>query len=218
MESVTPRMQRLLATSGLVFVALIAASIFVVPNPPNSHASAAKVVTFFQAHKTATGVAGHLILLGVFVGVFFFWYFRDLIATTPTSRHLATIGFAGAIIFAVTGGVAAGAFYTLMDTVGHADPSTIQTLNLIQTDLTNGIGEAGVALFLVASSAAIIRGRRLPQWLAWVGILLGVASVLIFGIGLPAMGLWLLITCLTMLVRTNAPATVTTPGQEPALG
>jgi hypothetical protein len=38
---------------------------------------------------------------------------------------------------------------------------------------------------------------------AWVGIVLGGASLLIFGIGLPAIGLWLILTCITILVRAN---------------
>ena len=41
------RMRRLLALSGLVFIALIAASIFILPNAPDGHASAAKAVAFF---------------------------------------------------------------------------------------------------------------------------------------------------------------------------
>jgi hypothetical protein len=213
-----PRMQRMLAGSGLIFIALIATSIFILPNPPDSHASSSTAVTYYHAHKTATGVAAHLILLGIFVGLFFFWYFRNLIATTTTTKHLATIGFAGAILFAASGGVAAASYYTLSDAIGHAGPATIQTLNLFQADFADGVGEAGVAVFLVASSIAIIRGAgRLPSWLGWFGILLGIGSLLVIGFGLPALGLWLLVTCIVMLVRTNTPSASTASDQELAL-
>jgi hypothetical protein len=212
------RMQRLLALSGLVFIALIAASIFILPNAPDGHASAAKAVAFFHAHKTATGIAAHLIVLGIFVGLFFFWYFRNLIAAAPVTKHLATVGFAGALLFAVSGAVAAASYYTLGDAIGHVSSSTIQTLNLFQADFADGVGEAGVAVFLVASSIAIIKGDgRLPSWVGWIGIILGIASVLIIGLGVPAMGLWLLISCVVLLVRTPTQSSPTATDQEPAL-
>jgi hypothetical protein len=213
-----PRTQRLLAASGLVFIALIAASIFILPNAPDSHASAAQAVAFYHAHKTATGLAAHLIVLGIFVGLFFFWYFRNLIGTTPATKHLATVGFAGAVLFAVSGGVAAASYYALGDAIGHTGPSTIQTLNLFQADFADGVGEAGVAVFLVASSIAILRGgRRLPSWVGWLGIVLGVGSVLVIGLGVPAMGLWLLVTCIVMLVRTTSRSVPSASDQELAL-
>jgi hypothetical protein len=213
-----PRMQRLLAVSGLIFVALVAASIFILPNAPDSHASASTAVAYFHAHKTATGVAAHLIVLAIFVGLFFFWYFRNLIAATPATKHLATVGFAGALLFAVSGAVAAASYYTLGDAIGHVGPSSIQTLNLFQADFPDGVGEAGVAVFLVASSVAIIRGEgRLPNWVGWLGIVLGIASLLVIGLGVPALGLWLVVTCIVMLVRTSSPSAPTASDQELAL-
>ena len=200
------RKQRLLGVGGLVFVAIVAASIFILPSPPDSHASPAKVVSYFNAHKTVAGVAGHLILLAVFLGTFVFWHFRDALATNPATRRLATIGFAGAVVFVVSGGIAAASYFAITDTLNHANPVTLQTLNILQNDVSDGVGEGGVALFLVASSIAVLRGANLlPRWIGWLGILLGVASLLVFGLGLPAMGLWLLISCITLLVRTPAP-------------
>jgi hypothetical protein len=217
-EPVNPRTQRLIGISGLVFIAIVAASIFVTPNSPSSTASATKVVAYYHVHKTAAGVSGHLISLAVSLALFFFWYLRDFISTTLGTKRLATIGFAGAVLFAVSGGLAAGAFYAINDTVGHVDPSTIQTLSLLQGDVSDGLGEAGVAVFLLASSIAILRGSgRMPGWVAWLGIVLGIASLLVFGLGLPAMGLWLLISCITMLVRTNSATTPTANKPEPAL-
>jgi hypothetical protein len=216
-ETFTPKSQRLLAAGGLLFIVIVAASIFVVPNSPDSHASSAKVLTFFRAHNTAAGVSAHLITWAVFVGVFFFWYFRNLISVTTATRHLATIGFGGALLFATSGLVSSAALYAFNDAAGHMDASTAQTINLFQGDISDGMSEAGVAVFLIASSIAIIRGRRLPRWLAWVGIVLGVASLIIFGIGVPAMGLWLLLTSVTLLVRVNSSATPTATSQEHAI-
>jgi hypothetical protein len=203
------RSQRLTAVSGLVFVALVVASIIAVPNAPDAHTTAAKDVAFYSAHKSAAGVAAHLIVLAVVVGLFFFWHLRDFLATTAATKRLATIGFAGAVVFAACGGVAAASYYTLSDAIGHADASTIQVLNLMQSDFSDGVGEAGIAAFLLASSVAIIRARGpLPSWVGWIGIVLGVGSALVIGLGLPALALWLLIACVTMIVRAGVPSGV----------
>jgi len=213
----TTRMQRWTAIAGLAFVVLVAASIFVLPNVPDSHASAQKDVAFYHAHRTATGVSAHLIVIAIFVGLFFFWHLRDLLTLTPSAKRFATIGFAGALLFAASGGVAAGSFYALNDTVGHTDPTTIQMLNVLQNDFANGVGAAGVAVFLIASSVAILRGAtRLPQWVAWLGVVLGIASLVIIGLGLPAIGLWLLVSCITMLVRTETTTVLTSSEPDPA--
>lgn len=202
------RSQRLVGVSGLVFVALVAASIIVVPNAPDAHASSATDVAYYTAHKSAVSATAHLIVLAVVVGLFFFWYLRDLLATTPLTKRFATIGFAGAVVFAASGGVAAASYYTLSDAIGHADPSTIQVLNLLQSDFADGVGEAGIAVLLLASGIAIVRGSgSLPGWVGWIGVVLGVACALIIGLGLPALGLWLLIACVTMIVRVNIAST-----------
>lgn len=201
------RSQRLLGVTGLVFVGLVTASIIVTPNSPDSHASSATSVAYYSAHKSAASVTAHLIVLAVIVGLFFFWYLRDFLATTTLTKRLATIGFAGAVVFATSGGVAAASYFTLSDTIGHTDPSTIQVLNLMQVDFANALGAAGIAVFLLASSIAIVRGSgSLPGWVGWVGIVLGVATAVLIGTGLPALGLWLIIACVTMIVRANVPS------------
>lgn len=212
----TQRTQRLIAVSGLLFVVIVAVSIFTLPNAPDSNANSAKVVTFFRAHRTAAGVSAHLITVAILVGVCFFWYFRNLVGVTTTTRHLATVGFAGALLFAASGAVASGAYYAINDAIGHADASTVQTLNLLQGDVSDGMSEAGVTLFLILSGIAIIRGRGLPQWLGWVGIVLGVASLILFGLALPAIGLWLILTCVTILARSGSAPPTASVGQQPA--
>lgn len=208
-------MQRQVGIGGLVFIILVLASIFALPNVPQSDASSAKVVAFYHAHKNASHVSVYLILLAVFVGVFFFWYLRDFLAVSPMTRRLATIGFAGALIFAVSGAASAGALFAITQVIGHADPATIQTFNVIQGEFSSGLGEVGVAVFLIANNIAIIRGDgHLPVWLGWVGIVLGVASIVLIDPGIIAMGLWLLISCITMLIRVHNTTPSTDLGRE----
>src|SRR5438270_1578794 len=99
------------AVTGLVFVVLIVVSIFVLPGPPNAHATAAKVVSYFHDHKSSARVEAYVIGLAVFVGVGFFWYLRDLVSTIPENRSLATVGFAGGLLFGASGTIAAGIYW-----------------------------------------------------------------------------------------------------------
>jgi hypothetical protein len=122
------------------------------------------------------------------------------------TKRLAAVGFAGALIFAVSGAISAGALYAITQVIGHADPSTIQTLHVLQGAFSSGVGGAGVAIFLIATNTAVIRGDgRLPVWLGWLGIVLGVASIVLIDPAIIALGLWLLISCIILLVRVHTP-------------
>ena len=73
----SPRDRPHIALGGLLFVVLFVVSSFVVPSTPGSHATAAKVISFYHKHKTVVAVNAWIIEVAVFVGVIFFWYLRD---------------------------------------------------------------------------------------------------------------------------------------------
>jgi len=215
------RLRRWVGAGGLLFVVLVVLTVFLLPSPPSTHATSTKVVAYYLDHKSAVGVNAYLIGLAVFVGIFFFWYLRDLVATEEANRRLATIGFAGALLFAVSGAFVAGLYWAAQDAVGHVDPVTIQTLNVMQTDVTSFLSGPGIAVFLIATGIALIRSGVLAKWLGWVGVVLGVvALVLPAAVGpLPA-GLWVLIASIVILVsgrgvsnlqRSAGPTPVPTP-------
>ncbi len=162
-----PRMRQRLAGGGFLFVALVIVSFILVPNPPGSHASAAKVVDFYYRHKSQTAVSAYVIELAVFVALFFYWYLRDYLSSVPANRRLATVGFAGVVSFAVSGGLVAGIAWALADSVTHLSAASVQTLNVLQNDLNTFLGGAGAAVFLVATGAAIVRSALLPP--GWDG-------------------------------------------------
>ena len=199
---------RWLGIAGIVFVALVVASILVVPTTPNTHASLTKIVSYYHKHKTGMQLSTYLTELAVFVGFGFFWYFREhLVALNPTTKRLATLGFAGAVIFAVSGAVGAGIAWSLADGVNHIDPSAMQTLHVLNMDLVGFIGAPGIAVFLAATGAAIVAHRVLPVWLGWAAIVLAVVALVIGFFGLLGIGLWILVVSIMMLVRTQpAPA------------
>jgi hypothetical protein len=206
------RMQRWLGIAGLVFVLLFVVSFVGAPATPNAHASVSKVVTYYHDHKGAVLLTSYLIELAVFNGFFlFFWLLRDRVSAATSDRWLANVGFAGAIIFAVSGGVVAGIQLALNGASGHVDGAVMQTLNVMQNDVSNVLVSSGVAIFLVGTGVSLIRSATLPRWLGWLGILLALASLVLPGLGPPAAGLWVLITSIVILVtdRRTAPVAST---------
>ncbi|MGA9076983.1 MAG: hypothetical protein WB383_01425 [Acidimicrobiales bacterium] len=194
---------------GLVFVALVVVSVFLVPTSPGTNATAAKVIAYYHNHKTALQVTSYLIEVAIFVGLFFFWYLRDFVAAAA-GKALATIGFAGAVVFAVSGALSAGLTWAGTDAVGHMSGSVMQGLNVLENDLVFPLTGAGTAVFLFATGLAILRARVvLPVWLGWLAIVASVAALVVPWIGLIEIGVWLILTSIAILVcanRTVAPA------------
>jgi len=206
MESV--RARRFLAVGGLVFVLLLVVSIAVVPNI-SSHASAAKITSFAHDHKTGLRVSAIAIVLAIVVGLFFFWYLRDYLSTAASGR-VENVAFAGAVLFAVSGGVSAGYQLTLADAVGHADASAFRALNLLYGNFNFAMTAASVIAMLVAYGIATIRTGQLARWIGWLAIVLGVVSII--GVGALAAGLWILVVSVALLVR--AGRSPTTPATD----
>ena len=199
--------QRWLGIAGIVFVVLLVVSIFAVPNPPGTHASVTKIVSYYHEHKTGMRVSTYLIELAVFIGVGFFWHLREhLTALNPANKRLTTLGFAGALIFAVSGAVASGISWALADGVDHIDPTSMQTLHVFNSDVNSFLGAPGIALFLAATGVAIIVNRTLPVWLGWAGVVLALVALVIGFFGLLGIALWILAACVVLLLRPDQAA------------
>jgi hypothetical protein len=197
--------RRRVGLGGLALVIVVLLSIFVTPNTPDATASPAKVVQFVHDHRGGLYLSAYLTSLTVLIAVAFLWYLRDVVAPAVPGRRLANLGFAGGLLFVVGGIFAAGASFAMADVVKHADPTVLQTLNIFSEDV-NGFGGSATALLMGATSLAILRSKALPNWLAYVGLVLAVASFAIPFLGLPAVGLWLLVTTIVLLVTSGQPS------------
>lgn len=202
------RFRQRLALAGLFFIALFVVSSFITTSPPSTHASAAKVVNFYHKHKNTEQVTSYLIELAVFVGVIFYWHLRELLCTVVSNRRLATAGFAGVILFAATGGLNAGINWSLADAVDHVSPDTMQTLNVLQNDLTPFLAGVGAAIFLACTGYLVVRSGVLPKWLGWVGLVLALVSLVIPFLGITGAALWTLITSIVLLATKPTSASL----------
>jgi hypothetical protein len=190
----------------LVVVVLLV-TIFATPNPPDSTASPAKVAVFVHAHRGGLYLNAYLTSLAVLIATAFLWYLRDVVAPAVPGRRLANLGFARALLFVVGGIYGAGASFAMADVAHHADPNVLQTLNIFSEDV-NSFAGAATALMMGATSLGILRSKALPSWLAFVGLVLAVASLAIPFLGLPEVGLWVLITTIVLLATSVKPKVI----------
>ena len=202
------RLRRWVGVGGLAFVVVLLATVFATPNGPDATASAAKVATFAHHNRGGLYLSAYLISLAVLIAGALLWYLRDVVAPDDAGRRLANLGFAGGLLFLVGGILSAGASFAMADVAKHAEPSVLQTLNIFSQDVADIAGGA-TALLLGATSLAILRSRALPSWLAYVGLVLAIASFAVPMLGLPIVGLWLLLTSVVVLVTSRKPRITT---------
>jgi hypothetical protein len=199
-------LRRWVGLGGLALVVVLLITIFATPENPSSTASPARVAMFAHDHQGALYLNAYLTSLAVLIATVFFWYLREVVAPTAAGRHVANLGFAGALLFVVGGIYGAGASFAMADVANHADPSVLQTLNIFSQDV-NSFGGATTALMMGATSLAMLRSKALPSWLAYVGLVFAAASFAIPFLGLPGVGLWVLLTTVAILVASRRPPT-----------
>jgi hypothetical protein len=209
------RLRRRLGGTGLLFVALFVISSFVVPSQPDSAATAAKVASVYAHHRTGLVIEAYLTVAAIAVGLAFFWYLRDLLASHPAGRRPATIAFAGVIMFAGSGGLSAGAEFAIADVYKHAAPGTLQMLNVLNQDVPSFFAAGGVVAFLAGTAVAIRRTSALPAWLAWAGFVLALASLALPFLSAPAAALWTLLASITLVATRQSMTVGAGPARDP---
>jgi hypothetical protein len=163
--------------SGLLFVALLVASIVVTGfDSVDSNDSVAKVVAFW-AKNDSEQIAGAI--LGALAAAPFLWFLGSLRSTFRQAEggtgRLASIAFAGGIVLIGFALADSAIQFAVAESVGDVPPVVTQTLSVLYNDFFFGF-PVGIGIFLLASSLVILRTRVLPAWLGWVALLLGIIS------------------------------------------
>ena len=200
-------LRRRVGLGGLALVVVLLVTILATPNTPDATASPATVVRFVHDHRGGLYLNAYLTSVTVLIGTAFLWYFREVVAPVAPApsgpgRRLANLGFAGGLLFLVGGIFAAGASFAMADVAKHANPTVLQTLNIFSEDV-NGFDGAATALLMGATSLGILRSKALPSWLAYVGLVLAVASLALPFLGLLGVGLWVLLTTIVLLATST---------------
>jgi hypothetical protein len=210
------RWERLAPLLGVAFVVALAVDFSVGGSEPQAGASAAKVVSWYSAHRSRVQVGDYFMVVVLVVALFFYGYLRDRLAEdTP---GLAATVFGGGVLFAAGGAVSSGAQLALADMPSRLSPAAAQALNLLSNYVAAVAVGAGAAGLLIASGLAILRGARLPAWTGWLALVFGVVCVVpIANIGPIPAGIWTLIISIVLFRRRGAATAASRPGSARAV-
>jgi len=206
------RVDRWLPVTGLAMIVLFVGEGALSGTEPSAGSSGAKVIAFYAVHRGRLEVGDYLLSLAVVVGMFFFGHVREHIRVNERSPRLAAIMFGGAVLFAASGSLGAGASLALTDVPSRLDPAAAQVLNVLQTDFVGYTDNAGAAVLLIAAGLAILRGRDLPVWTGWLALVLAVVTFIPMpDIGAPPAALWSLVISVVFLWRTSRGRSIVSP-------
>ncbi len=213
------KLDRAFALTGAVFVVTFVAVFVWVGSTPDSHDSAAKVVSFFAKHHHKLNNAGFAMLIPAGLLALFTGAMRQRlrrtdggsIAATTAAVAGGTIASAGLMVFGTTQ-------IAVSDASGHASATTMQTLNVLANNsFAPFIGGFGV--LLVATGIATLQTRALPRAIGYLAVPLGVLVFTPVGwFAVLAGGLLMGVTSVIMAVRPPqpvAPTRIVTPESEP---
>jgi len=184
----------------------------VLPQTPDSTASGAKVIAFYQAHHTATYVAAFSLTYAAVAGVLFLVSVAGFLRTRG-SQLLAATTAVGAAIFACGLVLAAGTLTAANDAPGRMTADVARTLNILQNDMWAPALFAGLGIAVLSMGVASLRTKALPKALGiittivGVGLLTGIVSWFAF----MAFGVVALVIAGYVYQRFDAPTQITMP-------
>jgi hypothetical protein len=199
-------LRRRVGLGGLALMIVLLATVIGTPDNPDSTASPIKVALFVHQHRDGLYLNAYLTSLAVLIAAVFLWYLRLVVAPDGPGQRLANLGLAGGLLFLVAGTYSAGAAFAMADVGKHAGPDVLQTLNIFSGDV-NSFSGAMAALLIGATSISILQSKTLSRWLAYIGLVLAVASFVLPSFGFFGFALWVLVASIVTLVASRKTGT-----------
>jgi len=187
----------------VLFVGLTLASIATGGNTPDSNASGAHVIAFYEAHRHSQQVSNILFVFAALFFVFFAGSLHGYLRRTPAAATASALMLAGAAVLAVGITILSGLGYALADVPSHLNAGAAQALNVLSNDVFYTLLVGG-SVFGIASAVAILRGAALPNWLGWVAVVIGIAMATpAFWFSGLVLFVWILIVSALIYTRTG---------------
>jgi hypothetical protein len=171
----TTALLRIAPLAGVLFAGSSIAGDLVIGPFPDGSTPAADLPAYYAAHGDQVALGGTLMGLG---GVFFAIFAAAMWARLRGAAVPAVVSGAvliGAVVDTMAD-LTSGAHYNLLGGIGadpNVTPQALQALHIYGAEF--GVG-GGAALFLVGVAVAGIGYRAVPRWLAWTGLVLGIAQ------------------------------------------
>jgi hypothetical protein len=195
---------RWLASLGIAFTILFALGFIVFGGKDfDVNANPSRIVDYYHAHYNEGLMGSFAVALGTIAFAFFAGVLRNSLQSGRSpARNLSSIIGVGTAIY--LGGLLLQVVvqFGLVDAAHHRQAAVVQTLNYLdQDDFFPTI--AGLAIFMLATGAAILRTRALPVWLGWSALVLGVLALAgpLGAIAFMIAPLWTLATSIVLLRR-----------------
>ena len=197
--------------TGAIFVVLLVIGFIPLGgNTPDTDASAAKIISFYDDHQTKEILAIIVVALAALFLALFAVAIRDYLRDSGGGEFWPTVALVGAAIAVAGLFVAASMHFALVDgaNLSHnrtLSPDAMVALNALDND--NFIAfSVPLAIMLFGAAGAVLKGgAALPKWMAWVGIVLGIfffTPVGFLGFGLT--GIWIIVASILMYQRSGA--------------
>ena len=191
--------ERFAPLSGVAFFLLFLISAVLAQETPSEHASGATVLSFFEAHADATKASTLVAGLAIVFLLFFASWLRDYLRGRGAGP-LASAVFGGAVVLAVGGAARAGIGWALASGHDKLDPTAAQAVYVVFTSHHPAV--VGIAVFMLAAWASILRTGALPTWLGWAALpiaLIAIAPPSL--VPLIATGVWIAVAGIVLFVR-----------------
>ena len=168
---------RFVPLMGLLFLVLAVVSFALSGDGPDADESTQKHVEFWSDEEGKQIASALIACYAALVFVWFASRVRQLIARTePQGGALASLSFAGTVIFA-TGLLVNNAIqFAAAESAGDASPQVTETLSVLYGDFFFPMA-VGMSLFLIASGAAAVRYGAFNRFLGWAAIVIGVLAI-----------------------------------------
>jgi hypothetical protein len=194
--------------SGIAFVVLFVASVFVGLNFPDPDDSAAKFVKFYNdgGDRAQLIIGSYLMVLS---GVFFFWFLASLrsrlLAAEGVPGRLTSIVFGSGLVFTALVMTAGAIFMTVAAdiTFGENKFVTVEGARLLPVlgyPILLIAGMFAAIAMIDATSVLIMRTGALPRWIGWFGFVTAVLLLFaVYFIPLLFLMFWVLAVSVAML-------------------
>jgi hypothetical protein len=202
-------LRRWLALCGVAAPVLIVLAFTAVGgSTPDDKANAAKVVSYYRDHKTASMIAALMVAIGAVLLVLFAARLRELLRGAGLGGDVLSIAaFGGFVILASGLLLLAAVHFALVQAADHRFAAAAQTLNVLDNnDFFVLVG--GMALIMLAAGIATVRHAVLPRWLGWAAIVIGILSLAgpAGFVGVLLAVIWIFVVAILMLVRAELNA------------
>ena len=204
---------RWLPLSGLAFVVIVVVTFAAVAgDTPESDASAAKVMSFYQDHQDSQFVSAFLIAAAAPFLVFFGINLSLALWPSGAGRRPVwpAVLAAGSAIAAMSFLVAAHGVFAVADGVDHLSPETLQGLNVLDSDSWI-VFNSGLGIMMLGAAGCLIPRGASARYLGWSALVLGVALFVPFAdfVALLLTGIWIIVTSIMQFRDSPALAAST---------